>query len=239
MINKLKNVVFVVCIVMVFTAQTNRPEEEKHNQAKTQGAPQAKTQGAPQARTQGAPQARTQGAPQARAQVAPAPQRVIVRQLPPQQAHAARPQTVWPSYQQRVAPRVYATPAVVPVPNNRFLNRQHRKNWQPLYNFYDNQYHFYPYVNTALTVELSANCVAVGFNGQTYYYDRGTFYLQDEQGHYVAVAPPIGIIVNVLPSHARQIDINGQIYYRYKGICYVQTPQGFQVVEQVGASLEE
>ena len=232
MINKLKNVVFVVCIVMALTAQTNRPEEEKHGQAKTQGAPQARTQGAPQARTQGAPRM--------------APQRVVVRQAPPQQAQAARPQasrppvrSSQPSYQQRVAPRVYATPAALPVPNNRFLNRQHRKNWQPLYNFYDNQYHFYPYVNTALTVELSANCVAVGFNGQTYYYDRGTFYLQDEQGQYVAVAPPIGIIVNVLVSHARQIDINGQIYYRYKGICYVQTSQGFQVVEQVGASVDE
>jgi hypothetical protein len=230
MISKLKNVVFVVCLVMVLTAQANRPEEEKHNQAKPQGAPQARTQAAPQARTQSAPRM--------------APQQVIVRKTPPQQAQAARPQasrarSSQPSYQPRVAPRVYAVPASLPVANNRLLNRQHHKNWQPLYNFYDNQYHFYPYVNTALTVELSADCVAVVFNGQTYYYDRGTFYLQDEQGQYVALPPPIGILVNVLPSHARQIDINGQIYYRYKGICYVQTPQGFQVVEQVGASVDE
>ena len=224
---------------MVLTAQANRPEEEKQHApaAKNVVHNQARTQGAPQARAQGAPQARTQGAPQARAQVAPrrVPQQGMVRQSPPQQVHAAWPQTVQPSYQRRVAPRVYAIPAAAPVFNNRLLNRQYHRNWQPLYNFYDNQYHFYPYVNTALTVELSTNCVVVGFNGQTYYYDRGTFYLQDEQGHYVAVAPPLGIIVNVLPSHARQIYMNGQIYYRYKGICYMQTSQGFQVVEQVGA----
>ena len=233
MINKFKNVLFVVCLVMVLTAQANRPEEEKHNQARTQGAPQARAQGAPQARTQGAPQARTQVAPRR------APPQQAVRQWSPQQVHAAWPQAVQPSYQRSVPPRVYAIPASAPVFNNRLLNRQYHRNWQPLYNFYDNQYHFYPYVNIALTVELSANCVAVGFNGQTYCYDRGTFYLQDEQGHYVAVAPPLGIIVNVLPSHARQIYMNGQIYYRYKGICYIQTSQGFQVVEQVGASVEE
>jgi hypothetical protein len=137
-----------------------------------------------------------------------------------------------------VAPRVYATPVFAPVVNNRLFNRQHHKHWQPLYNFYGNEYHFYPYVNIAATVELSSDCVAVGFDGLTYYYDRGTFYQQDQQGQYVAVAPPIGIMVSVLPPHARQIDINGQIYFRYKGICYIQTPQGFQVVEQMGSSLE-
>jgi hypothetical protein len=164
----------------------------------------------------------------------------MVRPSAPVQVQAFRSaRSSQPSFQQRTAPRVYAAPAPVPVSNNRLFNRQHHRNWQPLYNFYDNQYHFYPYVNTALLVELSTDCVSEGFNGQMYYYDRGTFYQQDAQGQYFAVAPPIGIIVNVLAPHARQIIVDGQIYYRYKGICYIQTPQGFQVVGQVGSSVDE
>ena len=240
MINRLKNVLFVICIVMVFTGQSNGPQEEKQHVTSNQARPQAASS-APVAQHVSNNQARP---PQAASRSARQPQYVVGRKLVPQQAaaHQAPPvqvQASRPSYQQRLAPRVYAVSAPAPVENNRFLNRQHHKNWQPLYNFYDNQYHFYPYVNVASNVELSAGCVTVLFDGQAYYYDRGTFYQQDAQG-YLAVAPPIGIIVNMLPPHARQIVINGQIYYRYKGIFYIQVvPQGFQVVGPAVLSVVE
>ena len=62
---------------------------------------------------------------------------------------------------------------------------------------------------------------------------KGHFIMQDAQGQYFAVAPPIGIIVNALPAHARQIDVNGQVFYRYKGIFYIQVAEGYQVVGPV------
>ena len=216
MTSKLKNIFFVICIVMAFTAQSNRPQEEKQNVPRPAARPQVQVHRA-------APQAQShRAAPQA-----------VGRPSLPAQVRSARP-----SYQGRTTPRVYAVPASAPVWNNRLLGRQHHQHWQPRYNFYDNQYHFYPYVNIASLVELTPDCVAVLFDGQTFYYDQGTFYQQDPQG-YLAIAPPLGIIINALPPQAREIEINGQIYYRYKGVCYVQVPGGFQVVGQVGTSLEE
>jgi Family of unknown function (DUF6515) len=163
------------------------------------------------------------------------PQVQTRREAPPQTAY--RQSTVrtvissQPSFQQREAPRVYALPAPAHAENNdQFFNRQHHNQWRPVYNYYNGQYNFYPYVDVTSQVELSANCVAVLFNGQTYYYDRGSFYVQDPQG-YLAVPPPIGIIVNALPTWARQIgNIDGQIYYRCKGVIYIQVEGGFQVV---------
>ena len=114
-----------------------------------------------------------------------------------------------------------------------FLHRQHHNHWQPRYNFYDNQYHFYPYVNIASVVELSGGYLVVGPDGQNYYYDQGTFYLQDQGGQYVAVSPPVGIIVNPIAVNARQINVNNQIFYRYKGVFYIQVAQGYQVIGPV------
>jgi hypothetical protein len=131
------------------------------------------------------------------------------------------------------APRVYAVPPPAPVANSRFLGRQHHNNWQPRYNYYDNQYHFYPYVNIASTVDLSPAFFSVSSNGQTYFYDEGTFYQQDDQGQYFAVAPPVGVIISPIPAQARQIEDNGQIFYRYKGVFYVQVAGGYQVVGPV------
>jgi hypothetical protein len=218
MIKRIKSILFVICVVMVFTAQTNRPEEGKQHAPAAGPAPAARP--APVSRNnQSRPQVQT---------YREAPQQVVHQAPSTARAHIS------PSaHQERAAaPRVYAVPAPKPVENNRLFHRQHHNNRQPLYNFYDNRYQFYPYVNVASLVELSADCVAVLFNGQTYYYDRGSFYVQDPQG-YLATPPPIGIIVSVIPQHARQIDVNGQIYYRYKGVFYIQVAQGYQVVGPV------
>lgn len=213
MISRIKSILFVVSIVMAFTAQTNRPDdkERQHNTPVARPSPVAHND---------------QNRPQVQIRKE-APQQVVHRQEPTVQSHFQAP------HQESTAPRVYAVPASAPVQNNRFLHRQHHKNWQPRYNFYDDQYHFYPYVNIASTVELSADGISVVFDGQEYFYDEGTFYLQDAQGEYAAVAPPVGIIVNALPAHARQFSLDGQIYYRYKGVFYVQVAEGYQVVGPV------
>ena len=266
MLKRIKSILFVVCVVVVFTAQTNRPDEKGQQHAPA-ARPAPATRPAPAARP--APVAYNN---QARPQVQTrreAPQQTVYRQptvksfisQPPHQGNAtprvyavpasapvennrlvhqhvayrqptARSFVSQPFYQRNEASRVDTFPASVPAENNLLFNRQHHNNWQPLYNFYNNQYQFYPYVNVTSLVELSANYVTVLFNGQAYFYDRGSFYVQDPQG-YLAVPPPIGIIVNVIPQHARQIIVDGQIYYRYKGVFYIQVAQGYQVVGPV------
>ena len=222
MMNQLKTIVFVVGAVMLFTAQSNR-QEDKESASQGQRAQTAPRHAAPR-----------QTVPR---QTAPQP--VTRREAPPRQA---APQQVnrrqGPSAPVRILqsqPRVYAIPAPQTVDNNRLLRRQHHNHWQPRYNFYDNQYHFYPYVNLGGLMELSGNVIPVLYEGQTYYYDLGTFYAQEGQ-QYLAVPPPLDVIVSALPPQARQVRINGQVYYRYKGVCYIQVPQGFQVVEQVGSA---
>ncbi len=218
-----KSILFVVCAVMFFSAQARPDDKDKQHAAAVHsnaGRPQS------QPRREQAPQQAEHRAPvQARREE-------ISRQVE-QPRRPAENRTAQPFSQERGGPRVYAVPVPATAENNRLFHHQHHNNWRPRYNFYDDQYHFYPYVNIAATMDLSADCVSVEFNGQTYFYDDGTFYQQDAAGQYFAVAPPIGIIVNALPSQARQIIVNGQVLYRSKGVCYIQVAQGYQVVGQV------
>jgi DNA mismatch repair ATPase MutL len=230
MFERIKSVLFVVCVVMIFTAQSNPHDNRKQQEAASRPAPAARN-------NQSRPQAQNQQQDQSRPQAQNRPQ-VQTRRAVPQQVVQRQPQRVQtrqyqPVDQQKAAPRVYAEPASRPVENNRLFHRQHHKNWQPRYNYYDNQYHFYPYVNIAAVVELAGGYIVVGTDGQNYYYDQGTFYLQDQGGRYVAVPPPVGIIVNPIAAGARQINFNGQILYRYKGVFYIQVEQGFQVIGPV------
>jgi hypothetical protein len=226
MFKRIKNILFVICAVMVFTAQANRPDD-KGQQHAPGARPAPAFRPAPASRP--APAART--APVSRPQVQTrrqAPAQAVQRSLP--RVNIKIPQ---PLDERSGQPRVYAVPAPsAPVENNRLFNRQHHNHWRPAYNYYNGQYNFYPYINVNSPVELSANTVTVLFNGQTYYYDRGSFYVQDPQG-YLAVPPPIRIIVNALPAWAAQVNVDGQIYYSCKGAFYVQVAQGYQVVAPV------
>lgn len=236
MLKGMKRTLTAICIVMLFTAQAPRPDQKapaRNVQNRAAGQLQRQAPAARPAARQPAAQVRIQAGPQARPQVARNDQNRPVVQFhrEPAAPAASRPEA---GRQQWTETRVYAQPQAVPaVNNNRLFNRHHSDHWQPRYNFFDNGYHFYPYVNIATLVDLTTTSVQVPFNGQTYLYDQGTFYLQDESGQYVAVPPPVGVIVNVLPDRARQIDVNGQIYFRYKGVFYVQVEQGFEVVGPV------
>jgi hypothetical protein len=228
MFKRIQSIIFVICVVMVFTAQTPRPDDkgQQHGSATRHALltrPASVVRSAPVAHNyQSRPQAQNRQQFQPRREV---PQQFIHRAAPTIQTR-----TYQPVHQGWTGPRIYAMPAPAPVANNRFLHRQHHKNWQPRYNFYENQYHFYPYVNIASIVELTGGYIVAGPDGQNYYYDQGTFYLQDQTGQYVAVPPPLGIIVNPIAAGARQINVNGQIFYRYKGVFYIQVAQGYQVI---------
>ena len=207
MINRIKGLLFVICMVIVFIAQSRAEDKERSEKS---GRPASNTPVAQHVsnvhNNQASPRVESIRAPQ----VAP-------------QTHVAQP-----THQKRITPRVYAVAS--PVENKRLLHRQHHNYWHPSYNFYDHQYNFYPYVNVTSRVELSPNCVQVLFNGQTYYYDYWTFYVQ-EAGGYLAVPPPIGIIVGKISPHVTQVIINGDVYYNYNNVYYKPVPQGYQVVE--------
>jgi len=226
MFNNIKSILFVVCAVMIFTAQTNRPDEKKEQHVPaTRPAPA----GRPVAAVHSRPQIQVR--PQVQTRREP-PQQVVQRSFPRVNINIPKPL----DERRGTMPRVYGVVSSASQEDNRLFHHQRHNNWQPLYNFYDNEYHFYPYVNVTSPVEFSANYVTVLFNGQTYYFDRGSFYVQTPQG-YLAVPPPIGIIVSAISQHAREIDVDGQAYYRYKGICYIQVQQGYQVVQQVQSDL--
>jgi hypothetical protein len=214
MINKIKSFLFVIFVLIVCTAQSKRPEDSGRSEKSNQPASHVSV-------AQHAFNIHNN-------QAIPRAESVHASQV----IHKASPQThvAQPAHQERILPRVHAVVLSSPVENKRLFNRQHHKYWHPRYNFYDHLYHFYPYVNVVSAVELSPDCVQILFDGQMYYYDHWVFYLQ-EAGGYLAVPPPIGIIVISISPHAIQAIINGDVYYNHNDVYYKPVPQGYQVVE--------
>jgi hypothetical protein len=254
MLKKIQILFGIAGIIMVFTAQTYRSHEPTANVPARTTASRPAGNNHVQTRPAAQPQARPMFQGQGTAQRPPyngqnrqvvqfhkepaAPS--VVRNTPTIRQMPIRPVEVRPQYQQPstrkpwTESRIYAAPPAAVGQNDRAFHRHHHNNWQPRYNFYENQYHFYPYVDIAALVELTSDSVMLAFGGQNYCYDQGTFYIQDDSGQYVAVPPPLGIIVNPLPANAYEVDVNGQVYYRYKGVFYIQVEQGYQVVGPVG-----
>ncbi|TDX01303.1 DUF6515 family protein [Dinghuibacter silviterrae] len=77
---------------------------------------------------------------------------------------------------------------------------------------------------------MMADAFYFSFGGQPYYYDQGVYY-QPDNGGYVAVAPPVGAIVNALPEGYETTQVGDQTYYYFGGAFYVYTDQGYQVVD--------
>ena len=224
----MQRILFVVGVILVCSAQIGRCDDKRDPHAlAAESAPAVHNESRSRPQVQSHPMSRPQ--PQSHPSISPIQNRRQVSQQISYRPVASAPR-VHSARQQGAFPRVYAVPEPAPTENGRFFHRQHHDHWQPRYNFYDNQYQFYPYVNIASTVELSSDGISVEFEGENYYYDQGTFYQQDVQGRYVAIPPPVGIIVNPLAARARQIVVNGQVFYRYKGVFYIQVDQGYQVI---------
>ena len=224
MVNKIKSLLFVIFIVIVYTAQSKRPESMERSEKSEQPISHATV-------VQHVPNAPVvQHVSNVHNSQAIGPRVESTRTL--QAIHRVEPQihVAQQTRRERITPSVYAVVLPSPVENRRLLNRQHHKYWHPHYNFYDHQYYFYPYVNVTSMVELSPDCIQVLFDGQTYYYDRWVFYEQRTEG-YLAVPPPIGIIVSRISSHAIQVIINGDVYYNHNNVYYKPVPGGYQVVE--------
>ena len=226
MANKIMNILFAVCAVALFTGQANRPDEEKKSRSEDSAKQHVSTVQSHQTRSSVEPMHVRQGSHNDQVKV-PTHALPVVHKEIPTQGHLTQP-----DHEKKKPPRVYAVVPSVPVEKKQHPQRQHHKYWHPRYNFYEHEYHFYPYVNVASMVELSPDYMQVVFDGNTYYYDHWTFYQQTPEG-YLAVPPPIGIIVPTISSHATQVIINGDIYYNYNDVYYEPVGQGYQVVESL------
>lgn len=67
-------------------------------------------------------------------------------------------------------------------------------------------------------------------NGLRFYFGGGLWYSNDRPGRYVVVAPPLGIIVPLLPPFYTTVRFGPTPYYYANNVYYQQVPQGYAVV---------
>ena len=89
----------------------------------------------------------------------------------------------------------------------------------------------YPYVISVPIQTLPEGSVAIGVGEETYYFDKGNFYLMVMRlQKYVMVPPPIGAIVSSIPETYQLMLIEGASYYLYNGVFYKRVLEGFKVI---------
>lgn len=85
-----------------------------------------------------------------------------------------------------------------------------------------------PHVQTVRTLPHRYD-VAV-HNGLRFYYGGGLWYSNDRPGRYAVVAPPLGIVVRLLPPLYSTMYFGQTPYYYANSTYYMQVPQGYAVV---------
>jgi hypothetical protein len=68
------------------------------------------------------------------------------------------------------------------------------------------------------------------------YFSHGGLYYRKAPGGYLAVDPPVGMVVRVLPGSVRKVKLKGAVYYRKGHVYYRKVPSGFMVVEAPGVA---
>lgn len=76
---------------------------------------------------------------------------------------------------------------------------------------------------------LASAAIIISFNHQPYHYYSGVYY-EPYNGGYRAIAPPIGISINVLPPGYDEIPVDGINYYYYGGVYYRNYGSEYRVV---------
>ena len=97
----------------------------------------------------------------------------------------------------------------------------------------DNRFHhdrYYPARGYVVTT-LPPGRIEVGFSGGRYYYHGGVWF-RPHGPRWIVVAPPIGIIIPLLPFGYSTIYYRGLPYYYADDVYYVRTPAGsYRVIE--------
>lgn len=79
-------------------------------------------------------------------------------------------------------------------------------------------------------------CSRVYYGGRDYYYHGGTYY-HSFNGGYVAVAPPVGIGIDLLPEGYTSLYVGGIPYYCFGGTYYVHRGGHYVVVDAPGRAV--
>lgn len=88
--------------------------------------------------------------------------------------------------------------------------------------------HYYPRPGTPMP--LPGGAVHVVFGGGHYYFHGGVWFRPSGPG-FVVIAPPIGVVIPILPSAFVTLNIGGLPYYYANGTYYMTQPgQGYVVV---------
>jgi len=69
------------------------------------------------------------------------------------------------------------------------------------------------------------------YRGHHYHFHNGVWY-RPFGSRFMVVAPPVGLVVPVLPSGAVVLTIGGVPYYRYGDVYYMHDRDGYRVVER-------
>ena len=72
---------------------------------------------------------------------------------------------------------------------------------------------------------LPRSSIHIAHGGSHYFFDGGVWF-RPYGGRYLVIAPPIGIVVPMLPPGFFTLDINGLPYYYANGTYYVMQPEG-------------
>lgn len=79
--------------------------------------------------------------------------------------------------------------------------------------------------------DLPAHYIHLAFNNLNYFIDDvGAYYLQQPDGEYLVVQPPVGIIVAAIPPGAVPIQVGPTMYYYLDGDFYIAQDSTFAVV---------
>ncbi|HTS54535.1 MAG TPA: DUF6515 family protein [Burkholderiales bacterium] len=98
--------------------------------------------------------------------------------------------------------------------------------------FLDSRYHhdhYYPPVGFAFGA-LPVGHVVLRYQGATFFFGGGVWYSAAGPGRFVVVAPPVGVVVPLLPPFYATVWVGGVPYYYANNAYYVRGPQGYVVV---------
>lgn len=87
-------------------------------------------------------------------------------------------------------------------------------------------------VGTVITT-MAITAVVVHAADESYYYDQGTYYEEQDEGgkkSYKSVSAPIGVKVDSLPPHCDTLSLDSTTYYYYNGDFYESYKQKYKVV---------
>jgi len=110
--------------------------------------------------------------------------------------------------------------------------------YHQVYGFHNYSYHpYHPYIWGPywhpfgfFAATLGADALFFSLANQQYYYDNGVYY-QPYNGGYTVVAPPVGAVVNYVPSGYQVVQgADGAQYYYYGGAFYIPQGGSFRVV---------